>query len=171
MVCDYFSISPDCDSTLFSTSVFTMPKSVFDQGMEKEIMRLYVEVFAGSSGKTLTTVEKQTMIADKLNDMGKLVGWPTVTASNVEHKIDSVRRTGKKMYRTFRLKTRTGAPVESDFDLKVIMNDYVSYIYHNYLFHPPTCTCVLLTMYSCISQGLLTCMSVWVCIHSYAYCK
>ena len=29
-----------------------MLKSLFDQAMEKELVRLYVEIFAGSSGKT-----------------------------------------------------------------------------------------------------------------------
>ena len=87
--------------------------------MEKELLRLYVEVFAGSSGKTLTSAEKYTSIAEKLNSQGVVLGWPTVTASNVDNKIDGVRRKGKKVYKTFRLKTRTGAPVEEDFDLKV----------------------------------------------------
>ena len=98
---------------------FSMPRSLFDTSMEKELLRLYVEVFAGSSGKTLTSAEKHTSIAEKLNSQGVVLGWPTVTASNVDNKIDAVRRKGKKVYKTFRLKTRTGAPVEEDFDLKV----------------------------------------------------
>ena len=95
-----------------------MPKSLFDQAMEKELMRLYVKIFAGSSGKTLTTLEKQTAIATKLNEQGKSLGWPTITPGNVDNKVDAVRRKGK-MYKTFHLKTRTGVTVEEDFDLKV----------------------------------------------------
>ena len=96
-----------------------MPKSLFDQAMEKELMQLYVEIFAGSSGKTLTTLEKQTAIATKLNEQGKSLGWPTITPGNVDNKVDAVRRKGKKMYKTFRLKTRTDVAAEEDFNLKV----------------------------------------------------
>ena len=96
-----------------------MPRSLFDTSMEKELLRLYVEVFAGSSGKTLTSAEKHASIAEKINSQGVVLGWPTVTASNVDNKINAVRRKGKKVYKTFRLKTRTGAPVEEDFDLEV----------------------------------------------------
>ena len=80
---------------------------------------MYVEVFAGSSGKTLTSAEKHASIAEKISSQGVVLGWPTVTASNVDNKIDALRRKGKNVYKTFRLKTRTGAPVEEDFDLKV----------------------------------------------------
>ena len=91
--------------------------------MEKELLllRLYVEVFAWSSGKTLTTGEQHATIAERLISHDVVLGWPTVTASNVDNKIDAVRRKGKKVYKTFRLKTRTSAPVEDDFDLKIIL--------------------------------------------------
>ena len=48
--------------------------------------------FAGSSGKTLTSAEKHASIAEKINSQGVVLGWPTVTASNVDNKIDAVRR-------------------------------------------------------------------------------
>jgi len=96
-----------------------MPKSLFDPPMEREMMRQYEEVYTGSSGKTLTTVEKHTLIARRMNEKGASLGWPTLSPSNIDNKIDSIRRKGKKVYKTFRLKTRTGAPVEEDFDLKV----------------------------------------------------
>ena len=116
-----------------------MPKSLFDISMEKELLRLYVEVFAGSSGRTLTTAEKHATVAERLNSQGVVLGWPTVTASNVDNKIDAVRRKGKKVYKTFRLKTRTDAPVEDDFDLKVsklLWREYVLYsgLYYSFSF-------------------------------------
>ena len=61
---------------------------------------VYVEVFAGPSGKTLTSAEKHASIAEKMNSQGVVLGWPTVTASNVDNKIDAVRRKGKKIYTT-----------------------------------------------------------------------
>ena len=69
-----------------------MPKSLFDISLEKELLRLYVEVFAGSCGRTLTTAEKHATIAERLNSQGVVLGWPAVTASNVDNKIDAVRR-------------------------------------------------------------------------------
>ena len=116
-----------------------MPKSLFDVSMEKELLRLYVEVFAGSSGRTLTTAEKHATIAERLNSQSVVLGWPTVTASNVDNKIDAVRRKGKKVYKTFRLKTRTGASVEDDVDLKVsklFWREYVLYsgLYYSFSF-------------------------------------
>eukprot|EP00117_Sycon_ciliatum_P049026 scpid105001/ scgid3636/ len=97
-----------------------MPKSLFDAAMERELMELYVVIFAGSAGKTLTANEKHTLIAERMNAKGKSLGWATLNATNIDNKLDGLRRKGKKMYKTFRSKTRTGAPVEDDFDLKVI---------------------------------------------------
>ena len=107
-----------------------MPKSLFDICMEKELLCLCVEFFTGSSGRTLTTAEKHATSAERLNSQGVVLGWPTVTASNVDNKIDAVHRKGKKVYKTFRLKTRTGAPVEDDVVLKVsklLWREYVLY--------------------------------------------
>ena len=105
-----------------------MPKSLFDVSMEKELLRPYVEVFAGSSSRTLTPAEKHPTVAERLNSQGVVLGWPTTTANNVDNKIDAVRRKGKKVYKTFRLKTRTGAPFEDDFDLKVSKLFWVEYV-------------------------------------------
>ena len=44
-----------------------MLKSLLDSAMEREFMELYVVIFAGSAGKTLTVNEKQTLIAERMN--------------------------------------------------------------------------------------------------------
>ena len=100
----------DCVVLLFIISryilflYFNMPKSLFDISVEKELLRLYVEVFAGSSGRTLTTAEKYAAIAERLSSQGVVLGWPTVTASNADNKIDSVCRKRKKVYKTLCMK-------------------------------------------------------------------
>ena len=78
-----------------------------------------VEVFAGWSGRTLTTAEKHATIVERLNSQRVVLSWTTVTASNVDNKIDTVRRKGEKVHKTFRLKKCTGAPDADNFDLKV----------------------------------------------------
>ena len=83
---------------LFLFLYLNMPKSLFDRFMEKELLRLYVEVFAGSSGRTLTTAEKHTTIAERLSFQGVVLGWPTVTASNVDNKTLSATK-GRKFTR------------------------------------------------------------------------
>ena len=105
--------------------------------MEKELLllRLYVEVFSGSSGKTLTTTETHATIAERLISHGVVLGWPIVTASNVDNKIDEVGRKGKKVYKKFRLKTRTSAPVEDDFDLKVSKLFWRKYVLYSGLYY------------------------------------
>ena len=51
--------------------VFNMLRSLFSSEMEKALMLVYVEVFVGASGSTLTTTEKFGAIAQKLNDRGR----------------------------------------------------------------------------------------------------
>lgn len=89
------------------------------QNMEREVTRLYKVVLVCSSGATLTSKEKYAAIVQKLNEKGKECGWPEITTNNKEIKFDALRRKGRKEYCTFRTQTRTGAPVEDDFDLKV----------------------------------------------------
>lgn len=82
-------------------------------------MRLYEEVFVCSSGGKPTSKEKHAAIAQKLNKMWKDCGWPEITTTNVENKLDALWRKGRKVCRTFRRQTQPGSPVEDNFDLKV----------------------------------------------------
>ena len=79
------------------------------------------QIFVGASGSTLTAQEKYAAIAMRVNETGEAEaeGWMEVTRANIETKIDNLKRKGKKIYKTFRTKTKTGAPVDEYFDLEV----------------------------------------------------
>ena len=110
-----YAFSPPCDLSLSLSLSLSLALGV-------TIYRCFslAQVFVGASGSTLTAREKHEKIVTKVNDLGKKEGWDVVDGAKIETKIDSLKRKGKKVYKTFRTKTRTGAPVgEDDFNLEV----------------------------------------------------
>lgn len=73
---------------------------------------------SSSSGQGLTAQEKYAAIARRVNEEGQLA-WPEVSATNIENKIDTMRRKARKIYRLCRIRARRGPPAEEDFDLEV----------------------------------------------------
>ena len=88
-------------------------------------MLAYIEVSVRASGTALTATEKFGAIAQKLNDRGRKEGWPEVTARIVDRKMDTMKRKGKKVYKTFKKRPHTGAPVDEDLDLEVRKSEMV----------------------------------------------
>ena len=96
-----------------------MAPCLFSPDMEAMLLEQYEDVWVKASGSTLRAAEKYALIATRINDVGKKKGWQAVTGPNVETKVDTLRRKGRSVYKSFRRRTRTGAPVPEDFDLDV----------------------------------------------------
>ena len=92
-----------------------MAPRLFSPDMEAMLLEQYEDVWVKVSGSTLRAAEKYALIATRINDVGKKKGWQAVTGPNV----DTLRRKGRSVYKSFRRRTRTGAPVPEDFDLDV----------------------------------------------------
>ena len=78
-----------------------MPATLFSNDMEIQLMAIYEEVWVCASGSTLWSAEKYALVAEKLNVVRKRDGWKVVTPGNVETKVDTLRRKGRKQYLSF----------------------------------------------------------------------
>ena len=110
--------SPFVVPVFFSSNSRKAPR-LFSPDMETMLLEQYEDVWVKASGSTLRAAEKYALIATQINDVGKKKGWQAVTGPNVEMKVDILRCNGRSVYKSFRRRTRTGAPVPEDFDLDV----------------------------------------------------
>ena len=103
--------------------------------MEAMLLAQYENIWVKVSGSMLRGAEKYALIATWIN-VGKKKGWQIVTGASVESNVDTLRRKGRSVYRGFRRRTRTGAPVAEDFDLDVrLCCDRLKIVEHKLIQH------------------------------------
>ncbi|XP_065179256.1 uncharacterized protein LOC135809762 [Sycon ciliatum] len=114
-------------------------RCLFTSEMEAFLLNLWGNVLTGKDGQPEKSRVRYDKITEKMNTQGELSGWQAVTPRSAENKLDTMRKKGKRYYKTFRRITRSGPLVEEDFDLKGAFFHWPNFqLYHQLFFRHPS---------------------------------